>query len=267
MDSRSRVGQWPAAAAAIFAGSAIGTTFVQGPNTSVGLRGAPRQSAAAFASASCPSSFGQASAWAGAGAVGVAVAAASNRRKMALAAEADAKKVVKKDEPPPPPPFDPSKEPGVTLPLMYFNPLGFSKVGDKEGFDKLRAAELKHGRVAMMAAVGAVAQSKIKFPGFEDVPTNLSCVLTPPATYGLVALTLLCGAIEIFVWPQDPNKEPGNFGDPAGLGQYNNEWRNRELNNGRFAMVAIFSIVVTDLITKKDAVQQIWTPVANLPVE
>ena len=35
---------------------------------------------------------------------------------------------------------------------------------------------------------------------------------------------------------QDPNKEAGDFGDPLGLGQYNEEFRNKEINNGRFAM-------------------------------
>merc|ERR1712210_178773 len=51
------------------------------------------------------------------------------------------------DAPPPPPPFDPSKQLGAMAPLGYFDPAGFSKVGDKEGFRNLRIAELKHGRV------------------------------------------------------------------------------------------------------------------------
>lgn len=35
------------------------------------------------------------------------------------------------------------------------------------------------------------------------------------------------------------------------------DMRNRELNNGRFAMVAITGIVVAELVTGKDAVQQL----------
>merc|ERR1719162_1921811 len=80
--------------------------------------------------------------------------------------------------PPPPPPFDPAKQVGAMDPLGFFAPLGFSKVGDKEGFRNLRTAELKHGRVAMMSAVGAVAQHYIKFPGFEAVPSGLAAVTT-----------------------------------------------------------------------------------------
>merc|ERR1719473_2448189 len=98
--------------------------------------------------------------------------------------------------PPPPPPFDPAKQLGAMAPLGYFDPLGFSKVGDEAGFRNLRSAELKHGRVAMMAAVGGVAQHYIKFPGFEKVPSGMSAVTTAPGTYGFIALFLISGALE-----------------------------------------------------------------------
>ena len=35
------------------------------------------------------------------------------------------------------------------------------------------------------------------------------------------------------------------------------DMRNRELNNGRFAMVAIMGIIGAELVTGKDAVQQL----------
>mmetsp|Transcript_36577 Transcript_36577/g.77847 ORF Transcript_36577/g.77847 Transcript_36577/m.77847 type:complete len:289 (-) Transcript_36577:82-948(-) len=167
----------------------------------------------------------------------------------------------------PEPPFDPSKQAGVTLPLMYFDPLGFSKVGDKEGFRNLRAAELKHGRVAMMAAAGIVFQHWFKFPGFEFVPNGLQAAITPPATYGLVAILAAASGVEAFVWVQDPEKEPGDFGDPLKVGQYYMDWRNRELNNCRMAMLSIVAILFTEAVTGLDSVDQIWKPVSNLPVE
>merc|ERR1719333_1633823 len=159
--------------------------------------------------------------------------------------------------PPPPPPFDPSKQVGAMAPMGFFDPLGFSKVGDKEGFRNLRAAELKHGRLAMMAAVGAVAQHYIKFPGFEKVPAGLAAVTTPPGSYGVLALILLSGVMELAVWTQDPKKEVGYFGDPVGLGMYDLDMRNRELNNGRMAMFAALGIISADLLTGKDGMQQL----------
>eukprot|EP00913_Durusdinium_trenchii_P035475 g33199.t1 len=80
---------------------------------------------------------------------------------------------------PTPPPFDPAKQVGAMEPLGFFDPAGFSKVGDKENFQNLRAAEIKHGRVAMMAALGAVVQHYVKFPGFESVPAGIGAVTTP----------------------------------------------------------------------------------------
>merc|ERR1711953_768917 len=124
---------------------------------------------------------------------------------------------------------------GVTAPLGFFGPLNFTKKGDEDGFRKLRIAEIKHGRVAMMAAVGAVVQHYVKLPGFDQVPSGLSAVNVAPGSYGMIALFVLAGALELGVWTEDASKEPGNFGDPLGLGMYDDEMRAREINNGRFA--------------------------------
>merc|ERR1719387_2011400 len=108
-----------------------------------------------------------------------------------------------------------------------------------------------------MAAVGAVAQHFIKFPGFEKVPNSLGAVPTAPGAYGFVALFVLSGVMELGVWTEDPKKEVGNFGDPVGLGMYDDEMRNRELNNGRMAMFAALGIVAAELLTGKDGMQQL----------
>jgi hypothetical protein len=153
-----------------------------------------------------------------------------------------------------PPPFDPSTQLGAMAPLGFFDPAGFSKVGDEEGFRNLRTAELKHGRVAMMAALGFVAQQYIKFPGFETVPAGVGAVTTPPGIYGFVALFLIAGGLELAVWTQDPKKEIGNFGDPLGLSNifgYDMDMRHKELNNGRFAMFAAIGILAAELLTGK----------------
>merc|ERR1712207_45813 len=98
---------------------------------------------------------------------------------------------------------------GVMPPLGYFDPAGFCKKGDESGFRTFRAAEIKHGRVAMMAAVGAVVQHYVKFPGFEKVPSGLSAVTTAPGSYGFIGLLVVGAAFELGIWVQDPAKEPG----------------------------------------------------------
>merc|ERR1719320_1335644 len=157
----------------------------------------------------------------------------------------------------PKPDFDPAVQIGAMAPLGYFDPAGFCKKGDESGFRTFRAAEIKHGRVAMMAALGGVAQHYVKFPGFEGVPSGLAAVLTPPGSFGMVALFAAAGALELGAWTEDPSKEPGNFGDPVGLNEYTEEMRARELNNGRFAMFAALGIISAELLTGKDAVEQL----------
>eukprot|EP00438_Fugacium_kawagutii_P033323 Skav219652 [mRNA] locus=scaffold628:447612:448205:- [translate_table: standard] len=42
--------------------------------------------------------------------------------------------------------FQPSQQIGASEPLGFFDPLQFTKEGDEQGFKKLRASEIKHGR-------------------------------------------------------------------------------------------------------------------------
>ncbi|CAE8611712.1 unnamed protein product [Polarella glacialis] len=158
---------------------------------------------------------------------------------------------------PPAAPFDPAQQVGAGAPLGYFDPLGFSKKGDKAGFNNLQASEIKHGRVAMMAALGAVVQHYVKFPGFEDVPSGLGAVTTAPGTYGFAALFLVSGVLELAIWTQNDKKEPGNFGDPAGLNMYNPEMRQKEINNGRMGMFSVIGIIGAEVLTGKDGMNQL----------
>ena len=127
------------------------------------------------------------------------------------------------------PEFDPSTQIGAMAPLGFFDPAGFCKKGDEAGFRNLRAAEIKHGRAAMMAALGAVVQHYVKFPGFESVPSGLAAAVTPPGSYGFIALFAVSGALELGLWTESDDKEPGNFGDPVGFNQYTQEMRETQL--------------------------------------
>jgi len=164
----------------------------------------------------------------------------------------------------PPPPFDPAKEVGVTMPLGYFDPLGFCQVGDYEGFHKLRSAEIKHGRVAMLAAIGTVFQHFVRLPGCEATPAGIKALYNFDGVLGFFLYVVpVVAFLELFYWKDDLSKEPGNFGDPAnwvefpgGFGGYTEEVRNKEINNGRMAMISILGIVVAEIATGKDGIQQ-----------
>ena len=135
--------------------------------------------------------------------------------------------------------FDPTAEPGAMAPLGYFDPLGFCPSGDEGKFKQLRAAELKHGRVAMLASVGLVAQCYIRLPflGLKDSPAGYKAALLVPSLwmFGLVVIGSML--VEWLVWKEDPWKEPGNFGDPLGLGMYDRDMRNKDSRGSCFVSI------------------------------
>lgn len=158
---------------------------------------------------------------------------------------------------------------GVTPPLGFWDPLGICPK-DETVFNEFRSCEIKHGRVAMLATVGAIVQHYVRFPGFEmtnygkPMPAGIGAVTETPGTFGVALILAVALPLELFVWKDVTDdetdkfkREPGNFGDPLGLGQYDMEWRNKELNNGRMAMFAAMGIIVAELATGKDAVEQL----------
>merc|ERR1712087_589859 len=79
---------------------------------------------------------------------------------------------------------------GVTEPLGVFDPLGWLD-SEPEAFERRRAVERKHGRVAMAAVVGTIVHNNhIVFDGyispsndlkFSDIPTGISGLFSVPA--------------------------------------------------------------------------------------
>lgn len=190
-------------------------------------------------------------------------------RKVSRSAKARSSAAVpeaaKKPKRPPPPPFDPAQQVGAIAPLGYFDPLGFAKKGDKKGFRELREAELKHGRVAMMASVGLVMQHfvHLNVPVIEinvkTAPYSLGAwavFFGPVGFFGLTGVVFFTGLLELVFW-LPAGKEAGDFGDPLGLGMYTEDMRNKELSNGRFAMIAVAGIFAAELATGKDCIQQL----------
>jgi len=146
------------------------------------------------------------------------------------------------------PAFVLSEQVGCMEPLGYFDPLGFCPDEEAE-FKKLRANEVKHGRLAMMASVGLLGQS---FLGAGH--GSISSLQTVEGPLGITFILMVSAFVEA-TWPEDPEK-PGDFGDPLGFGQDSVEMRNKELNNGRMAMMSVVGIFVAEAVTGKDAVQQ-----------
>merc|ERR1711870_90238 len=117
----------------------------------------------------------------------------------------------------------------------FFDPLGFTKEGDEIGFANLRAAELKHGRVAMMASVGAVVQHFVKFPFAESTHGTFTALLSRDVVQATPWLLIAAAALE-GTWTEKASKE---------------------LNNGRMAMISVLGIFAAEVATGKDAMEQL----------
>jgi len=173
------------------------------------------------------------------GLAGAAVHGAGHRRRAA--------KVVRN--------FNKEQQLGAQEPLGFWDPLDYCK--DEASFRDYRAKELKHGRLAMMGALGMLVQSVVQVPGMEGVPKSVNAILEGNGMVGGLAVFAVIGGLEAFVFQQDAQKEPGNFGNPLPwFDDYSDTMRGRELNNGRIAMFAAIGQIAAGLYTGKDALEQ-----------
>jgi light-harvesting complex I chlorophyll a/b binding protein 4 len=143
---------------------------------------------------------------------------------------------------------------GITAPMGYFDPLGLSKNKSDAIMMAYRESELKHGRVAMAACLGWYLNAAGVHPAFNSELSNnpLEAAQQLP-TVGWLQFVLGCGAIE---WLAEKIKErPGyKAGDLLGAAYWVDDsdegwvdYQNKEINNGRLAMVAFMGIFVQDL--------------------
>ena len=150
--------------------------------------------------------------------------------------------------------MDYSGEAGVTAPAGFFDPLGLSKDIDQATFDKYRAAELKHGRVAQLAVLGYVATETYKFPGeiapgvtFESIPSGIAAIEAVPAL-GWMQMFFLIGYVDFYLTTEGA---AAPFTNEGGVKQFASaeeelELTNKELNNGRLGMLAILELLRHD---------------------
>lgn len=168
-------------------------------------------------------------------------------------------------------------EAGAIAPLYAWDPAGFVQKGPSqtESFYRLRQAELKHGRVAMLALVGEIVQHYVYLPFFEDVGKGLGALSISAGQFGFSLVVIFSGYLEVVVFNQDPKDKvrAGAFGDPWGVakllnlpdGADNLDMQNKELSNGRLAMMSIFVTFLLEKVTGQDAVEQLADAAKGLP--
>jgi len=137
-----------------------------------------------------------------------------------------------------------------------FDPFGFTTNGD---LIKYREAELKHGRLSMLAVVGVLVQEVYRLN--ENFPSKnfLEALKTAPAL-GLFQIILAISAIEINTSSYE-GRVPGDLGfDPLALSKdgINEKWAVSEIKHGRLAMLGFLGFVVQQLVSPVPILEQTY---------
>ncbi|CAB9505590.1 chloroplastic [Seminavis robusta] len=151
---------------------------------------------------------------------------------------------------------------GSTMPVKAFDPLGLADFGSDETLAWFRAAELKHGRCAMVAATGFIVQAGgMHFPGmlshdisFESLSTMKPIdqwAAVPDAGKAQILFTIFCAELITEGYQGTHYMKGGELPtmvfppiDFSGVSEQTMTLkRNRELNNGRLAMIATMGFI------------------------
>jgi len=161
---------------------------------------------------------------------------------------------------------------GVSAPMgvagsRYWDPAGFCEGASEGKIRFYREVELKHGRVAMLAAVGILVAEPFHplWGGSIDVPAYIAFQETPLQAFW-PAVVLAIAVPEVFsvfsfespfggeTWTIRRDHIPGDLGfDPLGLKPEDpsefKAMQTKELNNGRLAMIATAGMIGQELAT------------------
>jgi hypothetical protein len=152
----------------------------------------------------------------------------------------------------------PVKIRGSTKPLDYFDPLALSDT--KERLTFFREAELKHGRIAMVSSLVIPILDKIDdnmlgIHGFDHLPTNIKT-----SVIGSMFISEFTSMI--YGWENPIEKpftlkyfyQPGDLGFQTPIQTSEDEYdslMDKELNNGRLAMIGTVGMIVQQLVTQQ----------------
>jgi len=172
-------------------------------------------------------------------------------------------------------PENPTNLVGDIAPTGFFDPLGLANGKDEETLKMYREAELKHGRVCMLASVGLLTQELLKNPIGIDGPAirHLDLLDDKFPEFGELFI-LLCAFLEAWVItnkyePRSETKDlkrAARLRDDVDAGDYGwdpLEWypsdpeeqaiiKTKELQNGRIAMLGVAGIVAQELVDGKE---------------
>ena len=174
--------------------------------------------------------------------------------------------------------------PGALPPTGFFDPLGISNGKTPAEIKKIREAELKHGRVAMLAALGILVGENFhpffdgKIMGAAIYHFQQADTLLPFFWVAVLFTIALVEGQNILVGWESPDRTfsrstgvanlrddyvNGDLGfDPLGFKPSDeeafNNIRTKELQNGRLAMIGVAGMVAQELVNGKGILETLF---------
>ena len=148
---------------------------------------------------------------------------------------------------------------GAQAPLGFYDPMGFLASEDQIQFDWIREAEIKHGRISMLAVVGYLTTYfGVRIPGMEDIPSGFGVfdISLYKSDLAVANVEWTLGTLLILetVFVKDAYllaEHPGDYLNGLKIGRWDSrpdaykiDQRAKELNNGRAAMMGILGLMV-----------------------
>ena len=142
---------------------------------------------------------------------------------------------------------------GATPPLGFFDPIGFISRSDENTVKRFREAELQHGRVAMVASLILpfldvfTKQPAINSLRLADTNTQLFAVWLFAMYEGNRILSVYDNPFkEETQFNLKPDAVPGQYFTTK---EYPEEKQNKELNNGRLAMIGVAGFIAQEFVS------------------
>uniref|UniRef100_A0A7S0TG21 Uncharacterized protein n=1 Tax=Hemiselmis andersenii TaxID=464988 RepID=A0A7S0TG21_HEMAN len=148
-----------------------------------------------------------------------------------------------------------------------FDPLGFTNYFDLKW---LREAELKHGRICMLATTGILVQEVIRLPGDAFSAKFALDAWAQAPRGGMLQILVAIGLIEMVsnrfaitatTMFQNPARVPGDLGfDPLSLGTNpatRAKYELAEVTHGRAAMMGLSGMIHQMIVSKQPIIDQL----------